>query len=153
MFSCEFCEISRNIFFTEHLWTTASEKNIVRKLFANAKVTTRVRKKYFCVYLIIKWRLIFANVIRFSRLRLWCFWWMFFSSIKRITRVISKGMSNIYLEVTIDKKLTFLNFSSQSLKNMTLGPILGSCKSRSYHGISRYLFEIIILILKGIMAF
>ena len=26
VFSCEFCEISKNIFFTEHLWTTASEK-------------------------------------------------------------------------------------------------------------------------------
>ena len=25
VFPCEFCEISRNIFFTEHLWTTASE--------------------------------------------------------------------------------------------------------------------------------
>ena len=25
VFSCEFCEISKNIFFTEHLWTTASE--------------------------------------------------------------------------------------------------------------------------------
>ena len=25
MFSCEFCEISKNAFFTEHLWTTASE--------------------------------------------------------------------------------------------------------------------------------
>ena len=24
VFSCEFCEISKNIFFTEHLWTTAS---------------------------------------------------------------------------------------------------------------------------------
>ena len=24
MFSCEFCEISENTFFTEHLWTTAS---------------------------------------------------------------------------------------------------------------------------------
>ena len=24
-FSCEFCEISKNIFFAEHLWTTASE--------------------------------------------------------------------------------------------------------------------------------
>ena len=23
-FSCEFCEISKNTFFTEHLWTTAS---------------------------------------------------------------------------------------------------------------------------------
>ena len=25
VFSCEFCEISRIIFFTEHLWTTASD--------------------------------------------------------------------------------------------------------------------------------
>ena len=25
MFSCEFCEISKNTFYTEHLWTTASE--------------------------------------------------------------------------------------------------------------------------------
>ena len=24
MFFCEFCEISKNTFFTEHLWTTAS---------------------------------------------------------------------------------------------------------------------------------
>ena len=25
MFSCEFCEISKNTFFTEHLWTNASD--------------------------------------------------------------------------------------------------------------------------------
>ena len=25
MFSCEFCKISKNEFFTEHIWTTASE--------------------------------------------------------------------------------------------------------------------------------
>ena len=25
MFSCDFCEISKNTFFTEHLWTTASD--------------------------------------------------------------------------------------------------------------------------------
>ena len=29
MFSCEFCEISKNIFFTEHLWTTASVYSVV----------------------------------------------------------------------------------------------------------------------------
>ena len=27
MFSCEFCEFFKNIVFTEHLWTTASEKS------------------------------------------------------------------------------------------------------------------------------
>ena len=26
-FSCEFCEISKNTFFTEQLWATASVKN------------------------------------------------------------------------------------------------------------------------------
>ena len=26
VFSCEFCEISKNTFFTEHLWTTASKE-------------------------------------------------------------------------------------------------------------------------------
>ena len=33
MFSCEFCEISKNTFFTEHHWTTASEK-IIKILLA-----------------------------------------------------------------------------------------------------------------------
>ena len=28
VFSCEFCEIFKNAFFTEHLWATASESNI-----------------------------------------------------------------------------------------------------------------------------
>ena len=27
MFSCEFCEISKNTFFIEHLWVTASKLN------------------------------------------------------------------------------------------------------------------------------
>ena len=29
MLSCEFCEIFKNTFFTEHLWATASKKVIV----------------------------------------------------------------------------------------------------------------------------
>ena len=28
MFSCEFCEISKNIFFPEHLWATASAEHL-----------------------------------------------------------------------------------------------------------------------------
>ena len=27
---------------------------------------------------------------------IWCIWWMFFSSIKEINRLVSKGVSNIY---------------------------------------------------------
>ena len=30
MLSCEFCEIPKNTFFTEHIWTTASE--IIQKV-------------------------------------------------------------------------------------------------------------------------
>ena len=30
MFSCEFCEISKNTFFTEHPWTTASKQTFLR---------------------------------------------------------------------------------------------------------------------------
>ena len=33
LFSCEFCEISKNTFFTEHLWTTAS-KIVLGKIYA-----------------------------------------------------------------------------------------------------------------------
>ena len=32
VFSCEFCEISRNTFFKEHLWMTASEMIRIKKL-------------------------------------------------------------------------------------------------------------------------
>ena len=33
VFSCDFYEISKNTFFTEHLWTTAS-KSVTNTLFA-----------------------------------------------------------------------------------------------------------------------
>ena len=47
VFSCEFCKISKNTFFTEHLWTTASEvknkwlfgRNIVRTFYRNHLIT------------------------------------------------------------------------------------------------------------------
>ena len=29
VFSCEFCQISKNTFFTEHLWTTASTHKLL----------------------------------------------------------------------------------------------------------------------------
>ena len=32
MFSYEFCEISNNLFFTEHLWSTASEKLTLKSI-------------------------------------------------------------------------------------------------------------------------
>ena len=30
VFSCEFCKISKNTFFTEHLWVTASERGFAQ---------------------------------------------------------------------------------------------------------------------------
>ena len=48
---------------------------------------------------------------------------MFFSSIKgdKINRVISKGMSKIYLKITIQKNRRSQNFDFQSLKNLSPG--------------------------------
>ena len=34
VFSCEFCEISKNIYFTEHLRTTASEGGCAEEFFS-----------------------------------------------------------------------------------------------------------------------
>ena len=35
MFSCEFCEIFKNIFFTEHLWAAASNFSQMKNLYCN----------------------------------------------------------------------------------------------------------------------
>ena len=58
---------------------------------------------------------------------------MFFSLIKeinrllqKINRLLSKGMSNIYLEVTIKKKQGTQNFDFLSLKSSSPGQFLGS---------------------------
>ena len=42
MFFCEFCKIFKNTFFTEHFWTTASEKNRLQ-----GKIDTKCVKKDF----------------------------------------------------------------------------------------------------------
>ena len=53
VFSCEFCEISKNTFFTEHLWATASIK---RKLNFNDTHCVRLfeafvsNQPFFCNY-------------------------------------------------------------------------------------------------------
>ena len=61
---------------------------------------------------------------------------MFFSSIKGINRLISKGMSNIYLKVTISKNWRSQNFDFLSLKSFLLiflsFSVLGSSNSRRH---------------------
>ena len=44
---------------------------------------------------------------------------MFFRSIKEVNRLISKGMSKLYLKVTIDKKRHSQNFNFLSLNFKT----------------------------------
>ena len=46
---------------------------------------------------------------------------MFLSWIKEINRLISKGMSNIYLKVTIEKNGRSQNLDFLSLKNLSPG--------------------------------
>ena len=50
MFFCEFCEISKNIFFTEHLWATASEIYCLNCI-SNWVSKERVAEAYICGYL------------------------------------------------------------------------------------------------------
>ena len=58
---------------------------------------------------------------------------MFFSSIKEINRMITKGMSNIYLKGTIEKKWRTQNFDFLNLKSLSPDEFLRSSNSRRYH--------------------
>ena len=51
---------------------------------------------------------------------------------KEINRLLSKGMSNIYLKITIEKNWRFQNFHFLSLKNLSLGQFLGSSNLHWY---------------------
>ena len=57
---------------------------------------------------------------------------MVFSLIKGINRLISKGMSNIYLKVTIEKNWPSQNFDFLSLRDLSPGQFSGSSNSRRY---------------------
>ena len=56
-----------------------------------------------------------------------------FSSVKRRNRLISKGMSNIYLKVTIKKNWFSQTLDFLSLKSLSPGQFLESSKSCSFH--------------------
>ena len=46
VFSCEFCENSKNTFFTEHLRTNASLSNIYFKLLESIKISGNIHTKW-----------------------------------------------------------------------------------------------------------
>ena len=69
---------------------------------------------------------------------------MFFNSIKEsntlrkeINRLLIKGMSNIYLKVTIGKNWRSQNFDFLSLKNLSPGQFFGSFNSHRHYWILR----------------
>ena len=59
--------------------------------------------------------------------------------IKERNRLISKGTSNIYLKITIEKNWRSQNFNFLSLKNSSPGQLLGSSNSGIYHWILKFL--------------
>ena len=71
---------------------------------------------------------------------------MFFNSIKEmnrlrkeINRLLRKGMFNIYLKITIEKKWQTQNFDFKSLKSSAPVQFLGSSNSHRYHWIFKHL--------------
>ena len=58
MFSCEFWEISKNIFFIEHLWATASGAYKLNRGFRDLSKQTLV------ILLLYGWKQSFADVLR-----------------------------------------------------------------------------------------
>ena len=59
--------------------------------------------------------------------------------LKERNKLLTKGMSNIYLKVTIEKKWHTQNFDFISLKSSSPGQFLGSSNSRWYHWIFKLL--------------
>ena len=58
---------------------------------------------------------------------------------KEINRLLSKGITNIYLKNTIEKKKPTQNFVFKSLKRLSPGQFLWSSNSRRYHWIVKLL--------------
>ena len=67
---------------------------------------------------------------------------MFFILVKETNSLISKGMSNINLKVTIEKDCYSQNFDFLSLKNSSTGQFLECSNSHRYHWILKILFTI-----------
>ena len=59
--------------------------------------------------------------------------------LKEINRLLSKGMSNVCLKVTIEKKWGAQNSDFLSLKSWSPGQFLGMSNSRRYHWIFKLL--------------
>ena len=56
-----------------------------------------------------------------------------------MNRLLSEGMPNIYLKVTIGKNWRSENFDFLNLENLSPGQFLGSSNSTRYHWIFKFL--------------
>ena len=74
---------------------------------------------------------------------------MFFNSVKEIVRLrkevnrlLSKGISNIYLKITIEKKWRTQNFDFRSSKSSSLGQFLGAPTHGDIFEFSNFLLQL-----------
>ena len=67
MFSCEFCKIFKNTFFTEHLWTTNSGQIIVSYSFM-CKISLHFHNLFFTWWGSCYWAINFVNVCSIGKL-------------------------------------------------------------------------------------
>ena len=68
----------------------------------------------------------------------------FFKDIrKEINKLLGKGILNIYLKVTIEKKGRTQTFDFLTLKSLSTGQFLESSNSRTYHRIFKLLVAIL----------
>ena len=66
----------------------------------------------------------------------------FFKDIrKEINKLLAKGILNIYLKVTIEKKGRTQTFDFLILKSLSTGQFLESSNSRRYHRIFKLLLQ------------
>ena len=112
---------------------------------------------------------LYDNGLRHERVMGWMF---FFNSIKEINefrklinRLLRKGMSNIYLKVTTEKKCGTQSFNFLSLKSSSPGQFSGNSSHtdielsnfllqlRNQRSRSKTVCRFCIFILKGIMTF
>ena len=70
VFSCEFCEISKNIFFTEHLGATASENDFRKRYFMWSSFHASELNTISCIWVVTR---MFPYSAHLNRTKKWSF--------------------------------------------------------------------------------
>ena len=64
MFSCEFCKISKNTFFTEHLWATAFVRSLAKTHYSRPICNSDIAKYGFLTVSLVKTRSMFMGAMQ-----------------------------------------------------------------------------------------